>query len=101
VGSVIAKNIANQPHRPHHELLIGRSDGPTKHDLGMPWDLDEWDSHGAILTSDIVQLTEIDLDVGLTSSIMSDDGAYSLALPLLSADSFYMVDADVAARAAL
>jgi hypothetical protein len=67
----------------------------------MPWDLDEWDSHDAILAPDIVQLTEIDLDGGLTSSIMSDDGAYSLALPLLSADSFYMVDADVAALAAL
>jgi hypothetical protein len=81
--------------------LIGRSDRPTKHDLGMPWDLDEWDSHGAILTPDIVQLTEIDLDGGLNSSNRSDAGAYSLALPLLSADSFYMVDADVAARAAL
>jgi hypothetical protein len=47
------------------------------------------------------KLTEIDLDGGLASSTTSNGGAHSLALPLLSADSFYRVDAGVAARAAL
>ena len=46
VGSFIAKKVSYQPHRPHDELLIGRSDRPTKHDVGMSWDLDECDNNG-------------------------------------------------------
>ncbi len=52
-------------------------------------------------TITVCKLTEIDLDGGLASTDTSNGGAHSLALPLLSADSFYKVDAGVAARAAL